>query len=157
MASNFRACDRDQAFLLRRTCATGCRAATWPGCHAGSVAASGQDILAIGGVSVGWVLAWSAGLPAMPTIWPRLLTSNGAVAVAPGRPMVVKGPLAPLASGNPRMVVGGDQVRAELAAAAARTARSAKNADRPMHQSRDAHLAARPLGVAQVRGERHGT
>jgi hypothetical protein len=41
---------------------------------------------------VDWELAWSSGLPAALTIWPRLMMSNGTVMAAPGRQMVVKGP-----------------------------------------------------------------
>jgi hypothetical protein len=39
----------------------------------------------------------------------------------------------------------GNQGRLGLPPEAARDRRSAKNADRPMHQSREAHLPARPL------------
>jgi hypothetical protein len=41
--------------------------------------------------------------------------------------------------------VGSNQVRLRLPPKAARTTRSAKNADRPMHQSREAHRSAWPL------------
>ena len=41
--------------------------------------------------------------------------------------------------------LGGDQGRLEIAAAGGADRRSAKNAARPMNQTREAHLAARPL------------
>jgi hypothetical protein len=56
----------------------------------------------LGGVGVACGLGWALGFSYLPTIAPASLRPNAALLGAPGTSTGVNGPLAPLASRNPR-------------------------------------------------------